>query len=343
VRRGRAGRWVLGSFIAAVLAGASLLGLAWRDLEEFRSNPYGSDDEKLVEIPRGASLGTTIHALSRAGVLSNERLAWLYARYLRRDRRAVKAGEYAFRGALPPDEVLDRLYRGAARVFRFTIPEGVRMDEIAAIVERSGAARAEELLLLMRDDKVAWKLGIPAVSLEGFLFPDTYTFVGRPLPHAILEAMVRRHDEEWKQIEADRAPGIDLGQVQLVTLASIVEKETGNPSERPRISCVLHNRLRKGMPLQADPTVMYATLLRTGRWSNDITRPDLRSTNPYNTYTRTGLPPGPIASPGRASLRAAVHPADCDELYFVARNDGTHAFCRDLECHNTEIHRWQLR
>jgi UPF0755 protein len=343
VRDARAGRILLASFVAAVLAGASIVGLAWRDLDEFRSTPYGSDDEKLVEIPRGASLATTIHALSRAGVLSNERLAWRYARYVKRDRRTVKAGQYAFRGALSPDEVLERLYIGAARIFRFTIPEGSRTDEIAAIVERNGAAGAEELLLLMRDDKVAWKLGIPAASLEGFLFPDTYTFIGRPEPRAILQAMVRRYQEEWKRIEPERAPWIELGEVQLVTLASIVEKETGNPSERPRISCVLHNRLRKGMPLQADPTVMYATLLRTGRWSNNITRADLRSPNPYNTYARTGLPPGPIASPGAASLQAAVRPSHCDELYFVARNDGTHAFCRDLECHNAEVHRWQIR
>ncbi len=330
---------------AAALAAAGFL-LAWYEVSDFRSTPYGTDEEKVVEVRRGAGVRDAIRTLARANVVSDERSAVLYARWTRllgRERRTVKAGQYAFAGALTPDEVLERLYAGAVRTFRFTVPEGARMDEIAAIVERSGAARADELLALMRDDRVAWKLGVPSVSLEGFLYPDTYAFAGRTEPRAILEAMVRRYRQEWSRIEPDLAPGLDLVEVQLVTLASIVEKETGRSDERRRVACVLHNRLRGGMRLQADPTVMYATLQRTGRWSRTITRADLRSTNPYNTYTRTGLPPGPIASPGAAALRAAAFPERCDDLFFVARDDGSHAFCRDLPCHEAEVHRWQLR
>lgn len=329
--------------VAVVSAGAVGAGLAWRDLEGFRTTPFGTDEEKVVEVRRGASLRASIQALARAGVLSSERSAWRYARYVRRDRRTPKAGEYAFRGALTPDEVLDRLYAGAVRSFRFTIREGLRMDEIAEVIERSGAARAEALLALMRDERVAWKLGIPSSSLEGFLFPDTYVFAGRVEPVAIVRAMVRRYQEEWSRIERDRAATLQLGEVETVTLASIVEKETGDEAERRRIACVFHNRLRQRMRLDADPTVLYAKMLRTGKWSNNITRADLRSGHAYNTYTRVGLPPGPIASPGAAALRAAANPEACEDLFFVARSDGSHAFCRDLSCHEAEVRRWQAR
>ena len=136
---------------------------------------------------------------------------------------------------------------------------------------------------------------------------------------------------------------MSLDERQAVTLASIIEKETGQPDERPHISCVFHNRLRRGMRLQTDPTVMYATMLRNGgRWSQNISKADLLAHHPYNTYAVAGLPPGPIANPGAASLRAALHPSDCDDLFFVSRNDGTHVFCPDLRCHEAAVQRWQV-
>jgi UPF0755 protein len=135
---------------------------------------------------------------------------------------------------------------------------------------------------------------------------------------------------------------VKLSQAEAVTLASIIEKETGQPGERPHISCVFHNRLQRHMKLQTDPTVMYATYLRTGRWSKNISRADLQAPHPYNTYTTPGLPPGPIASPGAASLQAALAPSDCKDLFFVSRNDGTHVFCPDLACHERAVKQWQV-
>jgi UPF0755 protein len=216
------------------------------------------------------------------------------------------------------------------------------MEEIAQLVEAAGLGSAAELLKAMRDPAVARELGVPAPNLEGFLFPDTYTFTRSPTPRAVVAAMVARYRAAWKEADAGRAPGITLGELEAVTLASIVEKETGQPAERPRISCVFHNRLRRGMRLQTDPTVMYATMLRTGRWSQNITRKDLEAPHPYNTYTTAGLPPGPIASPGAAALAAALRPAQCEDLYFVSRNDGSHVFCPDLACHAAAVRTWQV-
>ena len=288
-------------------------------------------------VPRAMTSG-----LMRGGVLADERRAWRYVRWLKRDPRVMKAGEYSFTGALRPDEVLEKLYRGDVKKYQVTIPEGLRMDEIATLIEDAGLGAAAELLPLMRDPAVAQELGVPARNLEGYLFPDTYTFARGPKPRAVLSAMVARFQEEWRKADAQRLPGVTLDEPQAVTLASIVEKETGRPEERPHISCVFHNRLRLKIPLQTDPTVMYATMLRTGRWSKNISRRDLETAHPYNTYSVAGLPPGPIASPGSAALRAALHPEPCKDLYFVSRNDGTHVFCPDLSCHAAAVQRWQV-
>ncbi len=338
----RALRTVLVLLVVAAIAAAVIAAKLYRDVIAFRETPYGTEAAKLVEIPAGTGPHQIVRLLVRGGALSDERLAWRYLRWVKRDHRAMKAGEYEFAGALRPDDVLEKLYRGEVKTYQFTIPEGLRMDEIADVVEASGLGRASELLPLMHDPSFARELGVPGANLEGYLFPDTYTFTRNPKPRAILSAMVARFDQEWARAQAQRLPGIDLDERQAVTLASIIEKETGRPEERPRISCVFHNRLRKGMRLQTDPTVMYATMLRRGRWSQNISRADLEAAHPYNTYTVAGLPPGPIASPGAASLAAALHPAACDDLFFVSRNDGTHVFCPDLRCHEAAVRKWQV-
>jgi UPF0755 protein len=326
--------------VAGVLGvvGAKLYG----DLVAFRDAPFGSEAEKVIEIPPGAGPRQVIRALVAGGALADERLAWRYLRWVKRDRRAMKAGEYAFSGALRPDAVLEKVYRGEVKTYQVTIPEGLRMEEIATIVEAAGLGRASELLPLMQDASFARELGVPFANLEGTLFPDTYTFTRNPRARTVLSAMVHRFKEEWRKANAQRLPGITLDEVQAVTLASIVEKETGRPEERPRISCVFHNRLKRGMRLQTDPTVMYATKLRSGRWSQNISKADLAVPHPYNTYTVAGLPPGPIANPGAAALAAAVHPAECNDLFFVSRNDGTHVFCPDLHCHEEAVQKWQV-
>jgi UPF0755 protein len=329
--------------VAAAAICAVAAAKLYRDVASFRDTPFGSSEEKLVEIPAGSAPRQVVRLLARGGALADERLAWRYVRWLKRDGRAMKAGEYAFAGPLRPDEVLERVYRGEVKVHHFTVPEGLRMEEIAAIIEGAGLGRESELTPLMRDAGLAKELGVPFSNLEGYLFPDTYTFPSNPRPRAILAAMVARLREELRKAEAERSPGIALDEKQAVTLASIIEKETGQPDERPRVSCVFHNRLRRGMRLQTDPTVMYATMLRHGgRWSQNISKADLLAPHPYNTYAVAGLPPGPIANPGAASLRAALRPSECSDIFFVSRNDGTHVFCPDLRCHEAAVQKWQV-
>jgi UPF0755 protein len=329
--------------LAAALVSAALLLQLRRRLIAFRDTPFGTEQEKVVEIPPRSMPRQVVRLLARGGVLSDEKLAWRYVRWMKRDPRTMKAGEYGFAGPLRPDEVLERIYRGEVKTYQFTVPEGLRMDEIAAIVERAGLGHAAELLALMHDPAFARELGVPFPNLEGYLFPDTYRFPRDPKPRAVLSAMVARFREEYRKAEADRLPSVTLDEKGVVTLASIIEKETGQPAERPHVSCVFHNRLARGMRLQTDPTVMYATMLRHGgEWSRNITRSDLLAQHPYNTYAVAGLPPGPIASPGAAALRAALHPTPCEDLYFVSRNDGTHVFCPDLRCHEAAVRKWQL-
>jgi UPF0755 protein len=338
---------LLAALLLVGLCAAGAFGyVAWRQLETFRATPHGSADEKLVEIPTGSSPRAVVRALAKAGVLGDDELAWRQVRlqrWLKREARPFKAGEYAFAGPLTPEEVLERVYKGEIKLYRFTVPEGLRVEEIAEIVGKSGLASEQAVQLLARDPAVARALGVPFDSLEGYLFPDTYAFAKGVTARQIVEAMVRRFHEAYAKASGQRVPGVELGEAEAVVLASIVEKETGQVSERPRISCVFHNRLHRKMRLQTDPTVMYATFLRTGRWSKNISKADLQTPHPYNTYLTPGLPPGPIASPGEAALQAALAPSTCQDLFFVSRNDGTHIFCPDLACHEAAVHQWQVQ
>jgi len=327
----------------AVLAGGAFVWNTWRELRHFRDTPAGSGAEKVVVIAPGTSSRGIVRLLARGGVLSDEEVAYRYLRWWKRDPRPLRAGEYSFSGLLRPDEVLERIYRGDVKTYRFTVAEGLRADEIAAVIDKSGLARANEILALVRDPEVAKEFGVPFPTLEGYLFPDTYAFPRSVKPRAIVAAMVERFHEAFEKAQATRSPRVSLEPGPAVVLASIIEKETGRSDERPRISCVFHNRLRLGMKLQTDPTVMYATMLRRGgHWSNNISKKDLSAPSPYNTYVNPGLPPGPIASPGEESLAAALAPADCKDLYFVSRNDGSHVFCPDLRCHAAAVRKWQV-
>jgi UPF0755 protein len=244
---------------------------------------------------------------------------------------------------LLPDEVLGKLARGEVKLYRFTVPEGLRIDEIAPIVGATTICSAADFLKLARDPAVAKKAGVPGQSLEGFLFPDTYSVTRNAGCPGIVQLMVNRFREEWHKAQAQRAEDVTLNELQAVTLASIVEKETGQPAERPRIACVFHNRLRRGMKLQTDPTVIYALLLENGfNWDGNLRKSDLSRAHPYNTYYVKGLPPGPICNPGAASLQAAINPAQCNDLFFVSRNDHTHVFCPDFACHERNVRKFQI-
>jgi len=335
--------WVILGLAIALIA----LGIGgyfwWRDWEltRFANEPFGSAEAKVVEIPPGSGPKAVAEMLARAGVVSNPEK--LYA-YMRREKSGprLKAGEYEFAGPSAPSKVVQKIITGQVKLHHFTVPEGLRLEEILPILAESDLKLdLGKLQKLSTDPTFTHRLGVPADFLEGFLFPDTYSFTRSANEESVLSKMVLRLMEEYRKADSQRKPGNALNLLEVVTLASIIEKETGAAEERPRISCVFHNRLRLHMRLATDPTVLYAMKLIRGVYVNNITSKDLRTEHPYNTYTTYGLPPGPIASPGAAALQAALAPIDCTDLYFVSRNNGTHVFCPDVRCHEAAVEYWQ--
>ena len=253
----------------------------------------------------------------------------------------LKAGEYALSGPLSLEGILAVLERGDVVRRDLTVPEGRNLDEIAVLVAGEGLP-LEAFLAAARDPSPVRDLDPAAADLEGYLFPDTYDVPQSPeAPRALVRRMVQRFREVVApRLERVAERGLTVRQV--VTLASIVELETASPDERPRIAAVFLNRLEKGMPLQTDPSIIYA-LKKAGRWDGNIRRRDLEIDSPYNTYRRPGLPPGPLGSPGREAILAVLDPAPTSELYFVSRNDGTHEFSETLADHNRAVDRYQRR
>lgn len=311
-----------------------------RRVSAFARQPFGTPDPKLIDIPPGSGPKAVAALLAKGGVVADETLLYAHLR-LRKLGPKLKAGEYEFIGPLTPDAAIEKLIHGDVKQYHFTVPEGLRVDEILPILAASDLHLSiEKLTSLAGTPAFPRSLGVPADGLEGFLAPDTYTFTRGVTEEAVLKHMVDRTFEQLKRTA--RGEGVDLEPLAAITLASIVEKETGTAEERPRIACVFHNRLKRGMKLQTDPTVLYAKMLRTGAFSKNITKADLTTPHPYNTYTVKGLPPGPIAAPGAAALAAALSPPSCSDLYFVSRNDGTSVFCPDLKCHNAAVKKWQV-
>jgi UPF0755 protein len=316
----------------------------WRDrrISEFAVTPAGAAGTKDVTIPPGSGPRRVADVLAQAGVVAEAELTYAW---LRREKLGPKlrAGEYEFTLPVTPEQAIQKIIAGQQKTYHVTIPEGLRLDEILPLLASSQLKlRLDRLEALAADPAFVRKLGVPASRLEGFLFPDTYSFTHGYTEESVLGKMVSRTLEELRSAEASKDPAVHLDPLQIVTLASIVEKETGATDERPRIACLFLNRLRRGMPLQTDPTVLYAMMMIRGRFVKNISRQDLLTPHPYNTYTVKGLPPGPIASPGAAALQAVTHPATCNDLYFVSRNDGTHVFCPTLQCHNAAVKKWQV-
>ena len=327
---------VLGIVLLLLAAGA-----AWW-LQARLSTPYRgfTATEVFVELPPGSSVSGIADRLAANGVVIDPLSFKLAARVARVERR-LQAGEYRFADAATPLEIVKRIADGDVFVRPLTFPEGRTIREMAEIFEESGLGTAEQFRAAAADTTLVAELDPGARSLEGYLFPDTYALPRNAGAERAVRAMVDRFaqtlDEPLRAAIA--ASGMTLREV--VTLASIVEKETGAAAERPTVAAVYRNRLRIGMPLQCDPTVIYA-LMRAGRWTGNLTRNDLQMDSPYNTYRHAGLPPGPIASPGRASIEAVVNPADVPYLYFVSRNDGTHVFASTLSEHNRNVQEWQV-
>jgi UPF0755 protein len=303
--------------------------------------PYKGYDgpEQFVEIPTGASISEIGRRLVDAGVVS-DRAALRYALWMTGEGRRLQAGEYRFDRPMRPIEVVQKLARGDVFVQPITFPEGLTIREMAALYEKAGLGTAAAFTRAAGRTELIAHLDPQGPDLEGYLFPDTYTLPRSATVERLIEQMVERFEKAFDDtLRADAAArGLDVRQA--VTLASLVEKETAKAEERPLVAAVYANRLRIGMGLQCDPTVIYA-LQRAGRFTGNLRREDLLFDSPYNTYRYAGLPPGPIASPGRASLEAAVRPADVPYIYFVSRNDGSHAFAATLAEHNANVEKWQ--
>ncbi len=337
-------RWKIaaasGVLILLVLLGAAvtLFSWAWRTVHE----PFKgySSAEILIEVPKGAGAASILASLEEAGVLANADLARLYLIHELQDPY-LRAGEYRFDEPLSTPEVLARLISGDIVTYPVTIIEGLSLPETAESLATAGFGDREAFLATMgRPDRIA-DLDPQATDLEGYLFPDTYSFAKGTNEEQIVDAMVatfrRLYETSAKPLRGEE----DERSVRdLVTLASIVEKEAQLDEERGTIAGVYAHRLRRRMPLQADPTVIYALTL-DGSYDGNLRRDDLKFDSPYNTYVYPGLPPGPIASPGLKSLQAAAAPEDVPYLYFVSRNDGSHVFARTLREHNRNVNEWQ--
>lgn len=289
-------------------------------------------DPVRVVIPVGSSFHRAADSLAAADIIDHPRLFRLYAMLRGRDR-ALKPGTYVLRPGQSYGAILRDLTEGRGLVHSVTVPEGLPLSTILPLLERQLELGRDSLGVAVRDSALRARLGVPTRTLEGYLFPDTYSFPAGTSARDVVEAMVRRFEQAWDESWDARLGELGMTRHEVMTLASIVEKEARLAEERPVIAAVYHNRLRIGMALQADPTVQYAL----GGHRARVLYKDLEVDSPYNTYRYPGLPPGPIAAPGRASIEAALYPADVRYLYFVAHPDGHHEFRETFGQHEQAV------
>jgi UPF0755 protein len=317
--------------VLLVLAGGYLYLALYQPYQGFAS------DGVYVDIPRGASQRTISRLLAESGAVRSRIAFELLCRL--RKRRAMEAGEYFFDRPVTAFAVYDAIANGRVFVKEFVIPEGYTMFDIADLAASEGFLTRGEFLVAARDPSPIRDIAPGAPSLEGFLFPATYEFPRHMTGRDMTAAMVKKFRQEWLTLpDAESTPHQSVQAI--VTLASLVERETPRPEERPHVAGVFENRLRIGQPLQCDPTVVYALTL-VGAYSGKLDGGDLHFASPYNTYRNRGLPPGPIANPGEAALRAALDPPPTEDLYFVANTEGGHFFSKTLEEHNHNVARYR--
>ena len=320
------------------LAGAAAVYFGYARIYESYKG-YG-EAEMVVEVLPGAGPAAIGQRLVSARIVRDE-LTFRGALLMSGRARDLKAGEYRFDRPMSAAEVVDKIARGDVYRRLVTFREGLTIAEMAKVYEEGGHGKAADFMKAAADPSAIHDLDPEAKDLEGYLFPETYT-LRRDTPAA---ALVTQMLQLFRKVltpaiqDAMRAQGIAVRQG--VTVASLVEKETAVAEERPVVAAVYLNRRKIGMPMQADPTVIYA-LQRAGRYTGNIRREDLQFDSPYNTYRYPGLPPGPIAAPGKASLEAVADPASVDYLYFVSKNDGSHVFARTLDEHNRNVQQWQV-
>jgi UPF0755 protein len=334
----RAARWFVVVAVMAVVAAAG-----WYLALHRLSQPYRGYDavEQFVDLLPGEGPGTIARKLVGAGVVSDR---WTFRLALWRTgaARRLKAGEYRFDRPMTALEVVSTIEHGRVFVRPVTIPEGLTVREMSRIAEARGLGSAASFVAAARDAATAIEdIDPSARDLEGYLFPATYLLSRHASAADLVPMMVARFREVFTPELQAAAATEGLTPRQAITLASLVEKETARPEERPLVAGVYLRRLKVGMPLQCDPTVIYALALKN-QYNGNLTRANLQIDSPYNTYRYPGLPPGPIAAPGRGSIEAAARPAAVDYLYFVSRNDGSHVFARTLDEHNRNVRQYQV-
>ena len=285
-----------------------------------------------VDFPKGSSVRRLADQLEQGGVLRSARLFTLYAR-LTGSAARVKAGTYQFSDAMKPSQILHKLVAGDVYEKRFAVPEGYSIYQLAEMLDTRGFSKKEEFLAACRNPEILRETGIRGKSVEGYLYPSTYNLA----KVSDAREMVRMMTAQFRKVYDERFPALEqasaLSRREIITLASIVEKEAVSPEEKPLIASVFHNRLKAGMPLQSDPTAVYGLRAFGGK----VTGTDVRRDTPYNTYLIKGLPPGPIGNPGSDAIEAVLKPATTNYYYFVARNDGSHQFSATLDEHNRAV------
>ena len=333
-------RFFLKLLLVLVVLGLAAAGTGGYVLWTRMHEPFqGFEGELFVEIPTGDGSRAIARRLADAGVVPDSWTFRAAVRWLGRGQ-TLPAGEYRFADAASPLDVVERLARGDVYTIAITFPEGLTIDEMAGVFESRGLGTAQSFRDAARDVSAIAALDPAARDLEGYLFPETYPVSRQEDAAALVGVMVERFKSVYAELTA-AGVATELTTRQVVTLASLVEKETARAEERPVVAAVYRNRMAIGMGMQADPTVIYA-LRKRGKYDGNIRRVDLAIDSPYNTYRYRGLPPGPIAAPGRAALEAALSPSGAKYLYFVSRNDGSHVFAETLREHNANVQRFQV-
>jgi UPF0755 protein len=334
-------RFLRGVAVVVLVAGGALGYGAKRLYDRVDETHQGyAGGEVFVDIPSGTSTRDIGRQLVDAGVVRDERTFRVALWRSGRDR-LLQAGEYRFGAPMTAMAVVDTLERGQVYLRSITFPEGLTRQNMAEVFGRSTFGTAEAFLVASQRVELVEALDPDATDLEGYLFPETYSLPRDATADDLVEAMVTQFDRTVDEALRTQAAALEMSIREVVTLASLIQRETGLDEERPIVSAVYNNRLGRRMPLQCDPTVIYALQL-AGVYDGNLTRDNLRFDSPYNTYVYPGLPPGPIAAPGAADLRAAVQPAAVSYLYFVSRNDGSHAFADTLREHNRNVREYQV-
>lgn len=329
----------LSIILIVLLLTATILAALYQELLLYGEKPADSQESRgqVFEIQPGEGFQRITKRLVDNGIITGLSKFKLLARLKGFDKQ-IKAGEYLLSPSLSPNRIFEILIAGRVILYKLTVPEGYTMRQIAALVEESGIGKAAGFLAAARDEQFARQEKIDAETFEGYLFPETYYFPRHVSEKKIISAMTQRF---WSMFEPkwfDRLIELNFSLHQAVTLASMIEKETGVPQERPMISSVFHNRLKKGMRLESDPTVIYGI----EDFKGNLTHEHLKEETRYNTYRIRGLPPGPITNPGHASIQAALYPAESDYLYFVSKKDNTHQFSTNIQDHNRAVRKYQL-